>query len=155
MIQLDLRIFFSDGLKFNKPPTRNPFSKTKDNRDFFEFLSGRSFFDLNPNGGQPPGRLLRACDYYERGSSFMDVIEAEDLGMPGEEVVLGWRNSMDFFFGDPMGKSSPFLHHQFGRICFGTFSRHIMQIQDSIVKSKGLMACLEDHLRTWSSSKPF
>ncbi|CAK9075244.1 unnamed protein product [Durusdinium trenchii] len=29
------------------------------------------------------GRLLRAGDYYERGSSFMDVIEAEDMGMPG------------------------------------------------------------------------
>ena len=80
-IQFDLRIFFSDGLKFNKPPTRNPFSKTK-KRDFFEFLSGRTFFD-QPKRGNETGRLLRACDYYERGSSFMDVIEAEDLGMPG------------------------------------------------------------------------
>ena len=30
------------------------------------------------------GRLLRACDHYERGSGLMDVIEAEDMGMPGE-----------------------------------------------------------------------
>jgi len=28
-------------------------------------------------------RLLRAMDYYERGSNLMDVLEAEDLGMPG------------------------------------------------------------------------
>eukprot|EP00434_Breviolum_minutum_P002295 symbB.v1.2.002025.t1/scaffold104.1/size473687/3 len=37
------------------------------------------------NGMMKQGRLLRACDYYERGSSFMDVIEAEDLGMPGSK----------------------------------------------------------------------
>lgn len=30
------------------------------------------------------GRLLRAFDYYERGSSLMDVLEAEELGMPGK-----------------------------------------------------------------------
>lgn len=29
------------------------------------------------------GRLLRAMDYYERGSALMDVLEAEELGMPG------------------------------------------------------------------------
>eukprot|EP00930_Biecheleria_cincta_P083290 TRINITY_DN72893_c0_g1_i1.p1 TRINITY_DN72893_c0_g1~~TRINITY_DN72893_c0_g1_i1.p1 ORF type:complete len:486 (-),score=125.65 TRINITY_DN72893_c0_g1_i1:75-1421(-) len=31
------------------------------------------------------GRLLRAADYYERGSSLMDVIEAEDMGYPGSK----------------------------------------------------------------------
>eukprot|EP00435_Cladocopium_sp_Y103_P030674 s605_g7.t1 len=31
------------------------------------------------------GRLLRACDHYERGSGLMDVIEAEDMGMPGSK----------------------------------------------------------------------
>lgn len=30
------------------------------------------------------GRLLRALDYYERGSALMDVLEAEELGMPGK-----------------------------------------------------------------------
>ena len=83
----------------------------------------------------------------------MDVIEAEDLGMPGGKVVLGWRNSMEvvfwvYFFTDwdPMAHgidTSPSNHHQFGRICFGTFSRHIMQIQDSMVKSKGLIPGLD------------
>ncbi|CAE8610672.1 unnamed protein product [Polarella glacialis] len=31
------------------------------------------------------GRLLRAVDYYQRGSSLMDVLEAEDLGLPGNK----------------------------------------------------------------------
>jgi len=30
------------------------------------------------------GRLLRALDYYERGSALMDVLEAEELGIPGK-----------------------------------------------------------------------
>jgi len=31
------------------------------------------------------GRLLRAADYYERGSQLMDIIEAEDMGVPGKK----------------------------------------------------------------------
>eukprot|EP00928_Gymnodinium_smaydae_P081782 TRINITY_DN65245_c0_g1_i1.p1 TRINITY_DN65245_c0_g1~~TRINITY_DN65245_c0_g1_i1.p1 ORF type:complete len:562 (-),score=153.73 TRINITY_DN65245_c0_g1_i1:86-1771(-) len=41
------------------------------------------------------GRLLRAMDLYEKGSQLMDVLEAEDMGMPGGKVdpVAAERNA--------------------------------------------------------------
>jgi len=39
-------------------------------------------------------RILRAMDYYERGSALMDVLEAEELGMPGKvDKQAAERNS--------------------------------------------------------------
>lgn len=51
-------------------PTDERIDKANDLR-----LQGNTMFKQN--------RLLRAMDYYERGSHFMDVLEAEDLGMAG------------------------------------------------------------------------
>mmetsp|Transcript_45367 Transcript_45367/g.97260 ORF Transcript_45367/g.97260 Transcript_45367/m.97260 type:complete len:530 (+) Transcript_45367:136-1725(+) len=50
-------------------------------------LRGNEMFKQN--------RLLRALELYERGSSLMDVLEAEDLGMPGgkKDKVAEERNA--------------------------------------------------------------
>lgn len=48
---------------------------------------------LHGNAMYKQGRLLRAVDYYERGSSLMDVLEAEDLGGMGKkDPVAADRN---------------------------------------------------------------
>ena len=53
------------------------------------------------------GRLLRACDHYERGSGLMDVIEAEDMGMPGEIPEMSGTQQLEQvqpWWLIPMGK---------------------------------------------------
>jgi len=61
--------------------------KTKFSMQTEERVALADAFRLRGNDMFKAGRNLRAMDYYERGSSLMDVLEADSLGMPG-----GWKD---------------------------------------------------------------
>jgi len=61
--------------------------KTKFSMKTDERIALANAFRLRGNDMFKAGRHLRAMDYYERGSSLMDVLEAESMGMPN-----GWKD---------------------------------------------------------------
>jgi tetratricopeptide (TPR) repeat protein len=61
--------------------------KTKFSMKTDERIHLANAFRLRGNDMFKVGRHLRAMDYYERGSSLMDVLEADSLGMPN-----GWTD---------------------------------------------------------------
>jgi tetratricopeptide (TPR) repeat protein len=56
--------------------------------DAYERVDKANELRLKGNDAFKKGKLYRAMDYYERGSSLMDVLEAEDMGagMPGSKI---------------------------------------------------------------------
>jgi len=67
---------------------RDKFSMTSEER-----MTAADAFRERGNAMLKSSRLLRAIDYYEKGSSLMDVVEAEDLpgGAPPEAVAINKR----------------------------------------------------------------
>jgi len=53
--------------------------------DCDERIERANMLRLRGNAMFKKNRFLRAMDYYERGSNLMDVLEAEELGMPGHK----------------------------------------------------------------------
>jgi len=71
-------------------------------------LRGNEMFKKN--------RLLRAMDYYERGSNLMDVLEAEELGMPGHtDKKAAERNQRIWKCQQPLSLNWALILMKFGR----------------------------------------